>query len=129
LWAQSHTTIKADFRSAAAYYRDHATPDDLVVIQMPYVHRNFEYYYPQPYHRADGLYTNGDVTPEQVADQMTDLTEGYATIWLLKSEAEMWDTRGLVEDWLRTQKQLTDGSDFQRLSLYRYVNAQSSDDK
>ena len=127
LWTQSHTAIKADFRSAAAYYTEHASPDDLLVIHMPYVHRNFEYYFRQPYHRADGLYTNRDMTPEQVAEQMTDLAEGYDTIWLLKSEAEMWDERGLVEDWLKTHRHLTDSADFQRVSLYRYVTTQASD--
>ncbi len=120
IWFQSHTTIKADFRSAAAYYGAHASADDLLVVQMPYVHRNFEYYYRQPYHRADGLFTNAGLLPGEVADKMTALTAGYDTIWLLESEAEMWDESGLVRAWLDEHGRTSDQVAFQRIELTRY---------
>ena len=120
LWIQAHTTIKADFRSAAAYFEQHASPDDLLIVQMPYVHYNFEYYYRQPYHQADGLYTNRGMTPEEAAGQMVSLTAGHNTIWLLKSEAEMWDKRDLVQQWLNANKKMADEAYFERVALYRY---------
>ncbi len=121
LWMQSQTTLKADFRSAAAYFAEQASPQELVIVQMPYVHRNFEYYYRQPYRRADGLYTNGGMTEAQAAGQMAGLTAGQQTVWLLKSEAEMWDRRDLVQRWLEAHCQRTAEAHFERVDLYRYV--------
>ncbi len=57
-WAQSHTRLKSDFRSAARYFALHREPDDLVIFLMPYVRQTFEYYYRGDYHWADGPYTN-----------------------------------------------------------------------
>ena len=121
LWMQSHTAIKADFRSAAHYYSEHAIADDLLLAQMPYVHRNFQYYYQKPYHQGDGLYTNKGMTAEQVDAEMSALTRAYATVWLLKSEAEMWDRRGLVEEWLRLHGQLSLAAQFQLVTVYRFT--------
>lgn len=120
-WVQSQTRLKADFRSAAAHFAKQASPQDLVIVQMPYVHRTFEYYYRQPYRRADGLYTNGGMTADQVAKHMAELTDGEQTIWLLKSEAEMWDRRNLVQQWLDDRCQRTAEAHFERVELYRYV--------
>jgi len=122
LWVQAHTTLKADFRSAAAYFAGHASPEDLVIVHMPYIHRNFEYYYRQAYRRADGLYTNAGLPSAEVAERMASLTAGRQVIWLLKSEAEMWDRRNLVQQWLDEHLRLTAEAHFQRVDLYRYEN-------
>ena len=120
LWMQSHTPIKADFRGAAAYYEEHSTPSDLLIFQMSYVRRNFEYYFTSPYHPADGLYTNSGVSNDQVDTEMKAMTAGYQNIWLLLSEPELWDRRGLVDAWLAAHGRLTDQRDFQRVTLLRY---------
>ncbi len=88
---------------------------------MPYVHRTFEYYYRRPYRRADGLYTNGGMRADQVAEQMAGLTDDRQAIWLLKSEAEMWDKRNLVQQWFDERCQRTAEAHFERVDLYRYV--------
>ena len=117
---QYQTDIKADFRGTAAYYAAHADPDDLLVFQMAYVRRNFDYYARQPYHGADGLYTNKGMTPEQADGEMRAMTARYRTVWLLESEPTMWDQRGLVEAWLAGHGRLTDRHEFPLVTLSRY---------
>ena len=121
LWAQSHSTIKADFRAAARYYSAHAEEDELLIAQMPYVHRTFQHYYAKPYRRGDGLYTNSGMTREQVAAEMSMLTDGYETVWLLESEAEMWDQRGLVAGWLREHSRISEEAHFHLVTLHRFT--------
>ena len=121
LWFQAHTVIKADFRSAAADYRKHATQDDLLIVQMPYVKRNFGYYYTEPTWQADGLYTNGGMQRGEVDERMRALTRGFDTVWLLKSEAELWDARNLVHDWLETHGKVVHAAEFERVQLYGFL--------
>lgn len=120
LWFQAHTPIKADFRSAAADYRQHAAQDDLLIVQMPYVKRNFGYYYTEPTWQADGLYTNGGMQRQEVDERMRALTRGFDTVWLLKSEAELWDARDLVHDWLETHGEVIHATEFERVELYGF---------
>ncbi len=114
---QSQTMIKADFRGAAAYYAAHVRPDDLLVFQMAYVRRNFDYYMHRPYDGADGLYTNAGMTPEEADTQMQAMTAGRHTVWLLESEPTMWDQRGLVRAWLAGHGRLTDRHDLPLVAL------------
>jgi mannosyltransferase len=117
---QSHTAIKADFRATAAYYAARSAPDDLLIFQISYVRRNFEYYFHQPYQAADGLYTNKGMTPEQADAEMRAMTSGRSTIWLLESEPTMWDQRGLVKTWLAAHGRLADQQEFRLVTLSRY---------
>jgi 4-amino-4-deoxy-L-arabinose transferase-like glycosyltransferase len=106
IWAQSHTRLKSDFRSAVQYFALHREPDDLVIFVMPYVRHTFEYYYRDDYHRADGPYTNDG------------MSEGELEV--VASEVELWDKRGLVKAWLDGNSKLVNEKEFARVSLYRY---------
>jgi len=119
-WAQSHTKLKSDFRSAARYFALHREPEDLVIFLMPYVRHTFEYYYRGDYHRADGPYTNDGMSENELETTLGKMTEGHRSVWLVASEAELWDERGLVKAWLDGNGKLVDEEEFARVRLYRY---------
>jgi hypothetical protein len=53
----------------------------------------------------------------------------YHTIWLLESEASMWDERGLVAAWLGAHGRVTDRQEFRLVTLSRYeLNAEQTSD-
>ena len=120
IWAQSHTSLKSDFRSAAQHFALRREPDDLVIFLIPYVRYTFEYYYRHDYHWADGPYTNDGVSESELAATLGRITEGYRSIWLVASEAKLWDERGLVKAWLDGNGKPVDEEEFTRVRLYRY---------
>jgi len=46
---------------------------------------------------------------------------GRDEVWLIASEVEMWDQRGLVQAWLDENMQRADQAHFARVDVYRYV--------
>jgi mannosyltransferase len=120
IWAQSHTRLKADFRSAAQYFALHREPDDLVIFLMPYVRYNFEYYYRGDYQWAEGPYTNDGTSEDELEAILGEMTKGHRSVWLVASEAELWDERGLVKAWLDGNGKLVDEEEFTRVRLYCY---------
>ena len=119
-WAQSHTRLKSDFRSAAQYFALHREPDDLVIFLIPNVRPTFEYYYRSDYHPADGPCTNDGMSESELDAILGKMTEGHRNIWLVASEAELWDQRGLVKAWLDGKGKLVDEEEFARVRLHRY---------
>ena len=120
VWAQSHTRIKSDFRSAAQYFALHREPDDLAIFLMPYVRRTFEYYYRSDYHSADSPCTNNGMSEGELEALLDKLTKGHRSAWLVASEAESCDERGLVKAWLDGNGKLVDEKEFAMVRLYRY---------
>ncbi len=108
LYAQASTPIKPDMRAAARYVEAAYRPGDLLIFQIPHLRYTFDYYFgPADYAWVDGLFTNHRtedggyrMTEEEASAQMTQMTEGHSTVWLVASETEMWDERHLVERWL-----------------------------
>lgn len=72
------------------------------------------------YRWADGLYTNGGMSPGEVDRGMTGITAGSPNLWLVATEVELWDERGLVQAWLDNHATLTDTAEFVRIKVYRY---------
>ena len=62
------------------------------------------------------------ISEAQAAEMMEGMTEGYDVVWLVASEMEMWDERGLVKGWLDANLQLTDETEGEYLwvDVYRY---------
>lgn len=129
LWQQATVPIKSDFRAAAAYLADRRESGELILFQIPYGRYTFNYYFPvQEYPWAEGLYTNHRapdgsylMSEQQAAYRMREMTAGYDVIWLVATEVEMWDARGLVQQWLETNAQRIDEAYFTRVDVYRYV--------
>jgi mannosyltransferase len=121
-YIQVTTPFKSDFRSAAAYVAARIQPGDLVIFQIPYVRYTFDYYYRGPaYTGADGLWTNAGLSEAEADTAMRGLTQSYRAVWLVESESTMWDQRGLVRRWLDAHGQVTEGAEFTRVNVIRYL--------
>lgn len=119
---QETTPFKSDFRGAAAYVAAHIQPGDLVIFQMPYIRYTFEYYYRGPtYAWAEGLWTNGGLSEADADVALRGQTTGFDAVWLVESESEMWDQRGLVRRWLEAHGQVDLRAEFMRVNVTRFV--------
>ncbi len=99
-WA---TPVRADFRSAAALVTDHYQADELIVFQIPYLQSTFDYYAPElEYQAAKGPYTNWGNSSQEIDDYLRSATAGHHHVWLILSEAPMWDARGLTLGWFQS---------------------------
>lgn len=100
-WSQNRFPIKSDFRGAVALFKQYAQEGDAVVFQIPYVRQVFDYYLAgeKPYIPIDGPYTNWGMTSRQVDNYLRSRIGQCQRAWLILSETEMWDSRGLTEKW------------------------------
>jgi hypothetical protein len=124
---QTARPIKSDVRAAAGYVTAHQQSDDLLIYQIPHIRYTFSYYASgrhDPNDPAllgmDGLYSNNGMTEAEAADRMARGTAGARAVWLIASEAPMWDQRGLTERWLAEHGVPTDQADFERIAVTRY---------
>jgi hypothetical protein len=120
IWQHTARPIKSDFRSAAAYVQEHRAPDELVLFHISYVRYTFEYYYGTATPFADGIVTDGQTTDATVDTLMQQRTAGYDTVWLVLSEPEMWDQRGMTVDWLDRHAKEKRRADLSRVSVIEY---------
>lgn len=128
LHIQATVPIKSDLRAAAAYVEARYRPQDLLIFQIPHIRYTFDYYFgPEDYIWADGLYTNHRgaggaylTTEEATGFLMAQIVRGYERIWLVTSETEMWDARGLVQGWLESNGERMERATFARVDVYRY---------
>lgn len=118
---QSTTPIKSDFRAAAEYVRAHRQPDELVMFHISYVRYTFEYYYGDASPWAEGVPTDASTTEETVDALMRERTAGYDSVWLVLSEADMWDARGMTLAWLEAHAWVDQRAEFERITVIRYV--------
>jgi 4-amino-4-deoxy-L-arabinose transferase-like glycosyltransferase len=124
---QATNSFKSDFRSAAQAIGRDFQPADAIMFQIPYVQYNFDYYFRQPYPALSGLYTNqpgpnngyldGD---EAVLAQVQQLLANQSTVWLVWSEAPMWDQRDLVRRWLNEHGRVTFQAEYPQMQVTRY---------
>lgn len=149
-WLQSWQIIKPDFRAAANYIEAHIKASELrsadgissinvaqfpvkiyipmvqsfsnpvVMVQMPYLHHTFDYYFGAPYVSVDGLWTNDNRSEESVDVEMRHQVKNISTLWLVVSEEDLWDTRHLTRAWLNQHAQLVDEASFVGVAVYRY---------
>jgi mannosyltransferase len=125
--AQARQMIKSDFRAAAQYVATNRQPDDLLVYQIPHSRYTFTYYSsgrgdPETgaWRGFDGLYTNNGMDEAEAADRMATGMTGAGAVWLIASEAPMWDVRGLTEGWLAAHGTVTHHAEFARVTVTRY---------
>lgn len=127
LLMQAATPFKSDFRSAARAIEREIKPDDLLVFQIPHVRHTFDYYFRQPYQATGGPYTNypGDFNGYQshdaaVLEEIRPMFAGQHTVWLVSSEAAMWDARNLLQRWLETNGEVTFRAEYPQVQVTRY---------
>ena len=125
---QATYIYKSDFRSAVAYLDQRYEPGQLIIFQIPYAQHSFDYYTSlDAYTSAEGLFTNYHyadgtylMSEEEASTQMTAITGGYDQVWLLATESEMWDERGLVHQWLEDHFYRVGEAHFMRVDIYLY---------
>jgi hypothetical protein len=120
VWQQDSQPIKSDFRAAAAYVRQHRQPGEIVIFHISYVRYTFEYYYGDASPYVEGIPTDEQTAPELVDALMTERTTGHDTVWLVLSEPEMWDQRGMTVSWLDAHGTVDMQADFARVSVIKY---------
>jgi len=61
---------------------------------------------------------------EDVDQEMVKMTEGASVLWLLSSEAEAWDERDLMGQWLNQNGTLIESIEFHdaQVDLYQMEN-------
>ncbi len=91
-----------------------------VMIQMPYLQYTFDYYYPQPYHLLEGVWTNNNRPETEVDWEMTSKLSGVSQLWLVVSEEDYWDSRRLARNWLNKNAVLIDEAHFTGVDVYKY---------
>ncbi len=129
LVAQARTPIKPQFREAASYVASHRAPDEPLLFQIPYNHFVFDYYYEPPlapwleapytnWRTEDGEYLVGEA---QLDGQMRELLRGVHAVWLIYSEANLYDERELVRHWLDLHAHLDRVQSFHGVTVYHYT--------
>jgi hypothetical protein len=117
---QTTTPIKADLRAAAAYVKAHRQPGDLVLFHISYIRHTFEYYYGDAAPWAEGIPTDEATSEATVDALMRERTRGREVVWLVLSEPEMWDARGMTVAWLEAHALVGARLEWARVSLIRY---------
>ena len=120
IWVQSTEPIKSDFRAAAAYVRQYRAPGEAILFHISYVRQTFEYYYGDSSPAVDGIATDERTMSEAVDAAMRDRLAGYHVIWLVLSEPEMWDRRGMTVAWLDAHGTPQMRVDLARVSVVQY---------
>jgi uncharacterized membrane protein len=135
-WQQKTLTIKYDLRGAVRYLQAHRTPDELLILQIPHQEWSFRYYSddfsPNPFDGSDarlgywmqGPYTNygePDAVARAAVDaQMQPYVNGQTTVWIMLSEAAMWDSRRLMDEWLDARGTVVEELDLPGVMVRRY---------
>jgi mannosyltransferase len=117
---QSQIPIKSDFRSATRYVHERAAPEEPFLFLIPYIEKTFRHYYGDDFQGLEAPYTNSGMTDGELSARMEGLTEGHDEIWLISSEADLWDRRGLIFEWLHEHGTLAEHREFARVNVYRY---------
>lgn len=120
LHLQQTRPIKADFRAAARYVAAQVDAPPVVMVQIPYLRHTWAYYYRGPYTLLDGLWTNDNKDEASVDAEMRRLTAGVDELWLVVSEEQLWDSRGMVRRWLDSHADRLSEAHFTRVDVYRY---------
>lgn len=119
VFLQGHTRIKSDFRSVAQYVKQDGR-GDLMMFLIPHGRRVFGYYYQDRFRWAEPPHTNRGVGADEVAQAMEEATACHDEVWLVVSEGELWDSRGLVKGWLEGHGVLLEQRSFARVETYLY---------
>jgi 4-amino-4-deoxy-L-arabinose transferase-like glycosyltransferase len=120
VWEQGHQPVKSDFRAAAQFVAAHAQAGDRLIFQMPYNRFTFTYYYGELPTWVDGPYTNGGMPEAEVDGYLAREVGSAPGVWLVDSEAALWDEDGLVQAWLEEHGTRTAQAELARVAVTRY---------
>lgn len=132
-WLQPQMVRKSDLRQAVAFVTANRQPEQLLILHIPYLETSYRYYSsdfgPRPFDNSDqrllpwapGLWTNNDLVGQRAESEvdrnMRETVGAYTQVWLVRSESELWDQRGLTEAWLTSHGTLQIDQEFDRVSV------------
>jgi mannosyltransferase len=120
-WQQARYSIKTNARGAAAIAHAGWQPGDALVLQIPYLRHSMDYYLGPGRTLVDGPYTNAGMKPEDVDLYLRSQLAKQHRVWLVLSEAPMWDSRALTAEWFQGHASQAGEWHLARLDLYLYV--------
>ena len=121
LMHQASQPIKPDFQAAASYLAEQYQPGDLVVFHLSYMENNFDYYFPKAYDGWGAPAAASGWTAADIDHQMRTHTSSRGAVWLVLSEAPMWDPQGLVKAWMDANAAHPPQEEvFAHVSVFRY---------
>ncbi len=119
---QATQPIKPDFRAAAEFLEARYQPGDLVVFHLSYMENNFDYYYVGEFEHWGAPAPASGLSDPDIDSHMQTNTIGHDTVWLVLSEAQMWDPQGLIKAWMDAHAVIPpEETAFAHVSVYRYV--------
>ncbi len=121
VWVQATVPIKPDMRAAAQHICPRLSAGDAVIFLIPHVESVFAYYCPGSYTPIPAPYANDGQNAESIRHALDALLQDGQTVWLVESEAHLWDSRGLVRAVLSEGRTPTDDRQFVlvRATAYR----------
>jgi mannosyltransferase len=135
-WQEKTQEIKTDLRGTVRYLAENRSPEELLIIQIPYLHIAYQYYSgdqgSDPFQNGQerlGWWAPGlspaidlghEVARSQVNEQMRGLTFGATNIWLMLSEVELADPANMMLEWLDDSAALIDQVDFRWAQVRQY---------
>jgi hypothetical protein len=118
---QSTRPIKPDFRAAAGYLRERYQLGDVIIFHLSYMQTNFDFYFADEYAGWGAPAPGSSMSEAELDFHMHTHTSGYHTVWLVFSEAGMWDPQGRVKAWLDAHAIAPpEERAFMHVSVYRY---------
>lgn len=120
LWVQATVPIKPDMRAAAQYVCPRLASGDAVVFLIPHVEPVFAYYCARAYEGIPAPYANAGQDADAIARALGRALQDKRTVWLVESEAHLWDARGLVRSALVAGRTQTDERAFTLVRVAAY---------
>lgn len=135
-WQQTTTILKFDLRAAVHYVSQQRTATSLLILQIPHTEWAYRYYSSDqgsdPFAGSDlrlgrwvgGPWTNTGSNDTDAAYEvdlyLQQATVGIDEIWVIFSEATMWDSRQLLDKWLEKNQHQTETKDFYGVQVRHY---------
>ena len=117
---QGTYSVETDVRGAAGIVQSRYEDGDALVLPIPYLRHSMEYYLGQGRAYVDGPYTNSGLSLGEVDLQLREALSQHRRAWLLLSESEMWDQRGLTLQWFRGNAELLGEWELARVRVYLF---------
>ena len=121
VWVQATQPIKPDMRAAAGYVCTRLSPGDAVVFLIPHVEPVFARYCSAAYTAVAAPYTNDGQDEAAVRAKLDAALQDRNSVWLVESEAHLWDERGLLRAALEAGWTQSQDSDFNMVRVVGYT--------
>lgn len=120
VWVQATQPVKPDVRAAAEHLCPQISPDDGVVFLIPHVEPVFARYCSAPFEGIAAPFTNDGRDGAAVRRELEAALQGTDAVWLVESEAYLWDERGLVRAALEADWEQGEDAEFHLVRVTGY---------